>query len=116
MTMNKRVFVEKRERFRTEAADMLAELRENLKLEADGLVEKVRSETDGRQWAVRLTKSGQAEAARLKAEYDKQVSKMMDCFSQEQLNILHELLGTMFTHWNTVDLGLEQKNTGKENE
>ena len=37
MTMNKRVFVEKRERFRTEAADMLAELRENLKLEADGL-------------------------------------------------------------------------------
>lgn len=41
---------------------------------------------------------------------------MMDCFSQEQLNILHELLGTMFTHWNTVDLGLEQKNTGKENE
>lgn len=87
-----------------------------IKLEADGLVEKVRSETDGRQWAVRLTKSGQAEVARLKAEYDKQVSKMMDCFSQEQLNILHELLGTMFTHWNTVDLGLEQKNTGKENE
>ena len=87
-----------------------------IKLEADGLVEKVRSETDGRQWAVRLTKSGQAEAARLKAEYDKQVSKMMDCFSQEQLNILHELLGTMFTHWNTVDLGLEQKNTVKENE
>ena len=87
-----------------------------IKLEADGLVEKVRSETDGRQWAEQKKKSGQAEAARLKAEYDKQVSKMMDCFSQEQLNILHELLGTMFTHWNTVDLGLEQKNTGKENE
>lgn len=87
-----------------------------IKLEADGLVEKVRSEVDGRQWAVRLTKSGQVEAIRLKAEYDLQVSKMMDCFSQEQLNTLHELLGTMFTHWNTVDLGLEQKNIEKENE
>lgn len=87
-----------------------------IKLEADGLVGKVRSEADGRQWAVRLTNSGQAEATRLKTEYDKQISKMMDCFSQEQLNTLHELLGTMFAHWNTVDLGLEQKNTEKENE
>lgn len=84
-----------------------------IKMEADGLIEKVRSESDGRQWALRLTKNGQMEAVRLKAAYDKQVAEMMGCFSQEQLHILHELLNTMFTHWNTLDIDTEQKNTKK---
>lgn len=87
-----------------------------IKLESDGLVEKVRSKTDGRQWALRLTQAGQEEARRLKAEYAEQVSRMMSCFSDEQLTTLHELLDTMFIHWNTVDLGAEQKNIEKENE
>lgn len=87
-----------------------------IKLEADGLVEKGRSEVDGRQWTVRLTKNGEQLAERLKTAYDEQVAKMMDCFTTEQLDILHELLDTMFSHWNEVDLCPEQKNMEKENE
>ena len=35
--INKRIFVEKKDRFRTEAQDLLNELSENLQLQAQGL-------------------------------------------------------------------------------
>lgn len=73
-----------------------------IKLEADGLVEKVRSETDGRQWNLRLTPQGQTEAARREAAYERQVSEMMACFSTQERMQLHRLLDTMLCHWNTV--------------
>lgn len=87
-----------------------------IKLEADGLVEKGKSKMDGRQWTIRLTKNGEQQAERMKTVYDEQVAKMMDCFTQEQLDMLHELLDTMFSHWNEVDLCPEHKNLEKENE
>lgn len=86
------------------------------KLETDHLVEKGRSETDGRQWTVRLTENGKKEAQRLKAEYDRQVSQMMESLSQERLVTLHELLDVMFAHWIEVDKESEQENTKKANE
>lgn len=87
-----------------------------IKLETDGFVKKVRSKTDGRQWAVCLTKKGQEEAKRLKLEYDQQIAEMMACFSKEQLISLNELLSTLTAHWNEIDMGKGQLNIEKENE
>ena len=87
-----------------------------IKMEAEGLIEKVRSEIDGRQWEIRLTETGWLEAKRLKAEYEEQIMKMMACFSREELETLHELLETMFAHWNCVDLCLDLKEEELENE
>lgn len=88
-----------------------------IKLESDGLVNKGRSEMDGRQFTLNLTQKGQEEAKRIKEEYDEQVREMMSCFSEEELEQLHQMLKIMFAHWNATDLCLEKKNIEKkENE
>lgn len=70
-----------------------------IKMEADGLVEKLRCEKDGRNFIVRLTPEGRAEAKSQMAEYNVRVEQLMSCFSEEQLETLHDLLGIMLEHW-----------------
>lgn len=83
-----------------------------IKLEADGLVQKVRSQTDGRQWALHLTEHGLEEAQRLNAEYDDMIQKMMSCFTAEQQQALYAQLDFMLEHWSEVVPQPEQ-NRGK---
>ncbi len=74
-----------------------------IKLEADGLVRKIRSSRDRRHWALQLTETGRQEAKRLKAEYDGQILKMMSCFTPEQQEALYSQLDTLLTHWYEAD-------------
>ncbi len=74
-----------------------------IRLEADGLVQKHRSEADGRQWALHLTEKGHAEALRLNAEHDAQIQEMMSCFTQEQIDSLIVELDALLAHWDTLD-------------
>lgn len=70
-----------------------------IKIEAEGLVEKVKSEEDGRNLVLKLTPEGIRQARYLKEEYDSQVENLMSCFSEEQVQELHQLLDVMIVHW-----------------
>lgn len=72
-------------------------------MEADGLVEKVKSKKDGRHLVLRLTPKGIRQAERSKEEYERQIEKMMSCFSEEQMKNLHHLLNIMITHWTELE-------------
>lgn len=74
-----------------------------IRLEAEGLLEKGKSKTDGRQLSLRLTAKGRQEAEEMKRKYEAQISKMMACFTEEELLTLNDLLGTMLAHWHTMD-------------
>lgn len=74
-----------------------------IKLERDGLIEKVRSQEDGRQMTLRLTQAGEAEDGRLREQYDRKVTNMMDCLSQEELQDLNRLLERMYLHWIQIE-------------
>ena len=74
-----------------------------IKLEADGLIEKVKCDHDGRNLVLQLTEKGTVLAKRFKRDYDQQVEELLSCFSQEQLHQLHDLLGTMLSHWKAVE-------------
>lgn len=78
-----------------------------IKMEADGLVEKVRSQKDGRQLVLRLTPEGLAQAEAFKEKYDEQVEKMMCCLSDEQMHELHKLLDITVTHWKEIEKDIE---------
>lgn len=82
-----------------------------IRLEAEGLVRRGRSQQDGRQLALSLTKAGEEEAERMKRDFDARVSRMMDCFSTQQLRNLQDLLNTMYDHWSEADFYPEQQNT-----
>jgi DNA-binding MarR family transcriptional regulator len=86
------------------------------KMEADGLVEKVKSQKDGRQLVLTLTPEGTAQAKRSQEEYDKRVEKMMSCFSVEEQQKLHELLETMVAHWKEIEHEMDFPPTPSENE
>lgn len=70
-----------------------------IKMEEDGLIQKVRSEKDGRHFVLKLTQKGMMEAERSKRDYEDRTEKMMSCFSDTQLEELHGLLDIMLTHW-----------------
>lgn len=74
-----------------------------IKMEAEGLVEKIRSEKDGRNFVLKLTEKGKGQAKYFMEEYEGRVEQMMSCFSEEQLENLHELLRVMLGHWNEIE-------------
>ncbi len=76
-------------------------------MEADGLVEKIKSEKDGRRMLVRLTPEGIIQAERCKRAYDRQVERLTTCFSEEQLREMNGLLTAMVAHWKEVEKDLE---------
>lgn len=78
-----------------------------IKMEADGLIQKVRSQKDGRQLVLKLTPKGVAQSICSREEYDRQVAKMMSCFSKEQLRELYCLLDIMGAHWKEVEKDID---------
>lgn len=73
-----------------------------INLEADGLVEKAKSEKDGRHVVLRLTPEGHAQALYFKKEYLKRVEEMMSCMTDEELKEFNRLLSKTVSHWLSI--------------
>ena len=69
------------------------------KMEKEGLLERVRDEHDRRSTLLQITPEGQKEAAKLQTLYEARMSRMMDCFSEDELLTLCESLEKMQRHW-----------------
>lgn len=74
-----------------------------IKMEADGLIEKVRSQTDGRQMVLRLTEAGQQQAQKVREEYLQRAEEMLSCFTKAQQGELLTLLDTLADHWSALE-------------
>ena len=72
------------------------------KIEADGLIEKTVSRTDGRKLNIRLTGAGLDQALKMQAEYEEMVLRMFDCFSTEQQKAFLSMLETLVKHWDSL--------------
>ena len=87
-----------------------------IKMEAEGLVEKLRSATDGRNLVLRLTPAGAAEAERERARHDAHVAGLMSCFSEAELEELNALLARMLVHWRKTEGDLAAPPRGQDPE
>lgn len=74
-----------------------------IKMENDGLIEKAKSEKDGRHMVIRLTEKGLMEAEIAREEHDKHVEELMSCLSENQKQELNDLLSTVLKHWKTIE-------------
>lgn len=74
-----------------------------IKMEADGLIEKVRSRRDGRRLVLQLTEEGRRQAEESCAKYERQVEKMLSCLSPEQKTSLLDTLELLIAHWAILD-------------
>lgn len=74
-----------------------------ISMEADGLVEKAKSEKDGRHVVLRLTPEGHAQALYFKKEYMRRVEGMTSCMTPEELKEFHRLLSKIVDHWQSYD-------------
>lgn len=74
-----------------------------IKMEADGLIEKVRSRRDGRRLVLQLTEEGRRQAEESCAKYERQVEKMLSCLSPEQKTSLLDTLELLIAHWAVLD-------------
>lgn len=74
-----------------------------IKMENDGLIEKAKSEKDGRHMVIRLTEKGIREAEIARKEHDKHVEELMSCLSENQKQELYDLLSTVLKHWKTIE-------------
>ncbi len=82
-----------------------------IKMENEGLIEKAKSEFDGRQLVLRLTEKGLREAEKARAEHDKHVEELMSCLTKEQKEELFELLSTILLHWKSIEKQFETEST-----
>ena len=73
-----------------------------IKMEADGLLKKEKSEKDGRCLVLKLTQKGKLCAEQLKQEYDVRVREMLSCLTEEQCEQLHGLLEPVINHWQAL--------------
>ena len=74
-----------------------------IKMEADGLLKKEKSEKDGRCLVLKLTQKGKLYAEQLKQEYDVRVREMLSCLTEEQCEQLHGLLEPVINHWQALE-------------
>lgn len=74
-----------------------------IKMEADGLLKKKKSEKDGRCLVLKLTQKGKLCAEQLKQEYDVRVREMLSCLTEEQCEQLHGLLEPVTGHWKALE-------------
>lgn len=73
------------------------------KMESEGLVEKVRSEADGRNLVLKLTERGAGQAERQRSEYDGKIASMMSCLDDSEQEELFFLLEKLTKHWERLD-------------
>lgn len=74
-----------------------------IKMEADGLLKKEKSEKDGRCLVLKLTEKGKRRAEQLKQEYDARAGEMLSCLTEEQCKQLHDLLEPVTGHWQALE-------------
>ena len=74
-----------------------------IKMEADGLIEKVRSRRDGRLLVLQLTEEGRRQAELTCARYGRQVEKMLACLTDRQQKELLATLNLLAEHWTALD-------------
>ncbi|MCC8138201.1 MAG: winged helix DNA-binding protein [Clostridiales bacterium] len=74
-----------------------------IKIEAEGLIEKTRSEKDGRQIVLRLTPEGEKLARSYKAEHEEKVRQLMSCLSDEEMRDLNATLARLEQHWKEME-------------
>lgn len=74
-----------------------------IKMEADGLIEKVRSRRDGRRLVLQLTAEGRRQAEESCRKYERQVEKMLSCLSPDQKTALLDTLELLIAHWAVLD-------------
>lgn len=73
------------------------------KMEADGLIEKGRSETDGRNFVLRLTERGRLLAERSREEYAGKVALATSCLSAAEQEELLKLLEKLTARWERLE-------------
>ena len=71
------------------------------KIEADGLLEKVKCGSDRRGYILRLTESGQALAKQVTACHEARVDKLLGCLSDDEQLALLAMLDTLTLHWSS---------------
>ena len=92
-------------------------LRELLaKIEADGLLEKVKCGSDRRGYILRLTDSGQALAKQVTACHEARVDKLLGCLSDDEQLALLAMLDKLTLHWSSDEVAsmFEKQNLSGE--
>ena len=86
------------------------------KLEADGLLEKVKCGSDRRGYILRLTESGQALAKQVTACHEARVDKLLGCLSDDEQLALLSMLDKLTLHWSSDEVAsmFEKQNLSGE--
>lgn len=79
------------------------------KLEGEGLVTRLRSETDRRQQTIALTPAGEARAREVVASRRTFDERALSCFSDEEIADLADKLDRLVMHWQSLEAELETK-------
>ena len=92
----------------------LSEIR--AKIEADGLLEKVKCGSDRRGYILRLTESGQALAKQVTACHEARVDKLLGCLSDDEQLALLAMLDKLTLHWSSDEVAsmFEKQNLSGE--
>ena len=86
------------------------------KVERAGLVEKRRSERDRRNFELRLTDEGRAQADRFEKEQMEQATWLLEPLTDDQKVQLKSLLETLIAHWEPESHTEQTEQTKKEKE
>ena len=86
------------------------------KIEADGLLEKVKCGSDRRGYILRLTESGQALAKQVTACHEARVDKLLGCLSDDEQLALLAMLDLLPLHWSSDEVAsmFEKQNLSGE--
>ncbi|MCD7715976.1 MAG: MarR family winged helix-turn-helix transcriptional regulator [Lachnospiraceae bacterium] len=88
-----------------------------IKIEAEGLIEKTRSEKDGRQIVLRLTPEGERLARTYKAEHEEKLRHLTSCLSDEEMKDLNKTLSRLEEHWKELgDTAFKNGGTAENDE
>ena len=86
------------------------------KIEADGLLEKVKCGSDRRGYILRLTESCQALAKQVTACHEARVDKLLGCLSDDEQLALLAMLDKLTLHWSSDEVAsmFEKQNLSGE--
>ena len=74
------------------------------KIEADGLLEKVKCGSDRRSYMLRLTESGKASAQQVAAFHEARVDKLLSCLDDDEQLQLLAMLDKLTLHWTSDEV------------
>ena len=74
------------------------------KIEADGLLEKVKCGSDRRGYILRLTESGRELAKQVTAFHEARVDKLLDCLDDDEQSALLAMLDKLTLHWSSDEV------------